>query len=97
MHAIGRHGELVAGHCTTADSDRAATDAELAELERVRAMWRPVINADAEVIRVHDALREALTAGESGDVFTALGHVSAAYESLRTAATAVHITLPRLP
>lgn len=101
MRAIGRDGVWTEGHCRARgpDAERPATDAELLELNRVRANWRPIITAHEVVARTHNALVSILEAADAVDrnaLLLALSHVVNAYEELMRAAAPLGLDLPRI-
>jgi hypothetical protein len=99
MRAIGREGAYEGGRCRASGEPREATEAELAELARVREAWRPVLRAHEAVARSHNALTASLAAADAIDrdaLLVALAHVIDAYEELTRAAGALGINLPRL-
>lgn len=100
MAAIGRDGTLTSdGHCHESGprTGTPSTETEAAALAVVRARWGSVITAASIVTHSHDTLRaliESATAVTDGQILTAVGELSAAYESLRQTMTTAGMTPP---
>lgn len=100
MGAIGREGTLSSdGHCreSGARMGSPATETEIATLAVVRSRWAPVITQAEGVTHRHDLLRAALETANSvsdGQILTAIGSLSEAYEAMRQAAITAGIAPP---
>lgn len=100
LRAIGHTGGRFEGRCTRTDAPREATEAERAELARVRAQWAEVIRAWGTWADAHATARGLLRANDSaaaGKLPGALARLAEAYGALRSAAAGVGVELPPLP
>lgn len=85
-----------AGRCVRDSAPHVATDAERAELARVRAQWRVAVDAYEAYAFAHDAARAAAQTGNAETLAEALVSLHEAYTALRAACAILNVRLPEL-
>lgn len=98
--AIGHTCHREGAECVRDSAPRHASEAELAELARVRERWRPVLAAHERVRVAHDTVAALLLANDAvaaGALPAAVARLAEAYAALADTANAAGVALPSLP